>query len=269
LYPELPIDCFADETRELIDHYSARQPIEPEDEDEYIDNAIEELKNTPGYYDGQGTKGGHWYDQPEYVEIWIEKYALAPTFESFLKDRYVNIVVNKGYSSLSFLWDNCQRLREIQDTNGPEHVHVLYFGDFDPSGEDMDRSLQEYFELFDVDPDIFERVALTPDQISKYRIPLRPLKPKDSRRDSFEARHGNKAAEIDAFFATKPKAFEEMVQKAVDDYYDESIYEEMEKKYKTSIPVEELRDTHSRMFAKITDAFTPGWESKLCRRYHV
>lgn len=65
----------------------------------------------------------------------MEKFALAPIFESFLKYRYANIIVNKGYSSLSFLWDNCQRLHEKIRQFGVEHVHILYFGDFDPSGE--------------------------------------------------------------------------------------------------------------------------------------
>lgn len=70
LYPELPVDCFTDETRTLLDHYSDRKPVEPEDKDKYINRMIEQLKNAPNFYNGQGTRGGHWYNQPEYVEVW-------------------------------------------------------------------------------------------------------------------------------------------------------------------------------------------------------
>jgi hypothetical protein len=35
-----------------------------------------------------------WYKQPHYVEVWIEKHALADTFSFFLKGLDVRIIVN-------------------------------------------------------------------------------------------------------------------------------------------------------------------------------
>jgi hypothetical protein len=262
LYPKLPINCFADETRRLIDNHSDYEPTGVQDPDEYIDELIGAVKEGPEAYDGTGSTGGHWYNQPEYVEVWIEKQALAPTFESFLEYRYVNSVVNKGYSSLTFLWENTQRLKEKISKFGLEHVHVLYFGDFDPSGEDMDRSIKDYFEIFGVSSEIFERVALTPEQINEYGIPSRPIKPGDSRNASFKDKYGEEveASEIDAFFATKPKEFEDLVQKSVDDYYDQKIYDDLKEKYGKKPTSDELRQIHREMFDKITDAFSPGWD---------
>ncbi|MGH9977271.1 MAG: hypothetical protein ACRD8Z_15765 [Nitrososphaeraceae archaeon] len=264
LYPVLPIDCFADETRRLIDNYSAYKPTEVQDPDEYIDDAINALMNAPGEYDGKGTKGGRWYDQPEYVEVWIEKFALAPTFEKFLEDKDVNIVVNKGYSSLSFLWENIQRLKEKIKVGGAKHVHVLYFGDFDLSGEDMVRSLKKYFGRFKLSPDIIKKVALTEEQIRKHRIPLEPAKTSDKRYGSFEAQHGKNSAELDAFLATKPKVFEKLIQDSVDKgYFDQKVYDEMVKKYKTSTPLEELKKIHTKMLEKIDSAFSGLWDSQV------
>lgn len=277
LYPELPIDCFADETRRLMAHYEDDEPTEPgdptepEDPDEYIERVIKELKEAPGDYDPEGEEGepgevgGYWYDQPEYVEVWIEKFALAPTFESFLKNRHVNIAVNRGYSSLSFLWENCERLKEKIEKFGEENVHVLYFGDFDPSGEDMDRNYQDYFELFDIDPDIFERVALTEEQIQEYGIPLRPIKMKDSRANGWMLEHGNKAAELDAFLAVNADAFEEMVQKAVTDHWREDIYDQMVEDYEDVVnePENKYEKDIAGMIQKITEAFKPGWDNEF------
>jgi hypothetical protein len=39
-----------------------------------------------------------WHRQPHYVEVWIEKQALADAAQSFLKDKEMVIVVNKGYA---------------------------------------------------------------------------------------------------------------------------------------------------------------------------
>jgi hypothetical protein len=269
LYPKLPIDCFSDETREMSENYEDYEPTEPEspkDSDEYIDEKIKELKDAPENYDGIGTAGevgGHWYNQPEYVEVWIEKQALGPTFETFLKDRHVNIVVNKGYSSLTFLHENCVRLGDKLLEYEPENVHVLYFGDWDPSGEDMDRYIKDTFDFFDVDSDIFERVSITPKQIQEYNLPTRPLKAGDSRMNGFEEIHGDRATELDAFLAVNADAFEKMVQDSVDNYYDQDIYDDMEEKY--SEDPEEMNDTdldeaRKKMYTKITEAFKEGWD---------
>ena len=56
-YPKLPIDCFADETREIIDNFNDTDPTEPSipiDPDEYIERKIADLKNAPKNYTGVG-----------------------------------------------------------------------------------------------------------------------------------------------------------------------------------------------------------------------
>lgn len=78
-----------------------------------------------------------WQDQPGYVEAWLEKDALSGIFEGALSGYGVTLNVGRGY-------DGWSSLREAADRYGTgEGVTVLYFGDFDPSGEDMVRSLRE------------------------------------------------------------------------------------------------------------------------------
>ena len=101
-----------------------------------------------------------WRKQPYYVEVWLEKTALLSTFRNFLKDRHVRIIPNRGYSSWAFGYENFKRLKEMSqeyyfdaEWTGKEEdplrkvvkkkIKILYFGDYDPSGSDMDRFLKE------------------------------------------------------------------------------------------------------------------------------
>lgn len=74
--------------------------------------------------------------------------------------RDVRITVNRGYSGWSFLYENCMRLLEIKRSG--KEIHILYFGDFDPSGNDMDNALC-YISLGDID---LQRVAVIENELS-------------------------------------------------------------------------------------------------------
>ena len=148
-----------------------------------------------------------------------------------MEGRDVRIVVNKGYAGWTVLNENANRLFEVQLTQGDKQIHVLYFGDLDPSGEDMDRHLVEalsYFELYSYTVD-FERVAVTQDQIDEYGLPPTPEDSetldkldKESRKDGFIDKHGELiAVGLDALLAIVPDEFKKLVQESVDQYFDE------------------------------------------------
>jgi hypothetical protein len=127
-------DAIADEGRIVVCNFEDRY----ERPERYIQRGIDHIKEASSWY-----KVPRWYGQKHYVEVWIEKQALANTFESFLEDRDIRIVVNKGYASWSFLYENTNRLLKIHREYPYKHFHILYFGDFDPSGEYMDRHMNE------------------------------------------------------------------------------------------------------------------------------
>jgi len=65
----------------------------------------------------------------------------------------------------------------------PRKVHLYYiyqFGDHDPSGvlipQTIKRRLNEFCEKFDCPAPLFERVALTEEQIEEFNLPTRPTK---------------------------------------------------------------------------------------------
>lgn len=131
-----------------------------------------------------------WDSQPRYVEAWLEKDALSGIFEDVLDWYGMTLNVGRGYDG----WDsihNAARRYVGRD------VTVLYFGDFDPSGEDMVRSLQERLDRLGVEPEIV-KVALTMDDIERYNLPPNLTKKSDTRSAAFIARHGDVSVELDA-----------------------------------------------------------------------
>jgi hypothetical protein len=148
MYPKLGIDCFSDDSRLISGKYDDGKPeevIEPGEipsPDEYIQDAISELKEAPDNYEGVGEEGvdgkigGRWYNQPNYVEVWEEKNDLMRDFEIIFKGKGIKLRANKGYSSLVFLYECTEELKEVIETKKiePEYIYIEYFGDWDPSG---------------------------------------------------------------------------------------------------------------------------------------
>ncbi len=137
-----------------------------------------------------------WQDQPLYLECWCEKDALSGIFEDVLGPYGVTLNVGRGYDGWSSIKNAAGRYGDGTD------VSVLYFGDFDPSGEDISRSLAQ--RLADERlpgggsrPE-FVRCALTYEDIALYDLPPDFTKATDSRRDAFVARYGDVAVELDA-----------------------------------------------------------------------
>ncbi len=107
-----------------------------------------------------------WTDANCLVQIWLEKDALSGVLSPVTSRYDVPLMVARGYSSLSFLNDAAEAL------HGEDRpVYVYHFGDHDPSGvnaaETIDTTLRE---LSDAEIH-FQRVAVTTEQISRWRLP--------------------------------------------------------------------------------------------------
>ena len=114
-----------------------------------------------------------WYKQPDYVEVWVEKNALAGTLNSIINvagEREVRIVPTRGQESVTFAWENVGRLREKLSEG--KKVHIRYFGDLDPSGEAIEQELinkltVEPYHLENLD---FKRVGVTDEQRRNFKL---------------------------------------------------------------------------------------------------
>jgi hypothetical protein len=157
--------------------------------------------------------------QPEKVEVWIEKDALAQIVADVLAEWRPTIIVTRGYSPFTLLHEARERLRAKPAT-------ILYFGDHDPTGLDIYRDIAENLEPVAST----ERVALTEDQIAEYGLVPQITKDGDSRQAKFVERYGDAAYELDAL---PPDAFRDIVREAFEEHIDEeqvSLVAEREEK---------------------------------------
>ena len=224
----LPIDCFSDDTRQVIGNFPS--DFDYEEPETHVNRVVNVLRDFPAYYKNRVSR---WHNQPHHVEIWTEKKAMIRSFEYILKNREILIIPFGGYTSVTYHYDNCQRLKKIQDEL-KKKIHILYFGDVDPSGEDIQRDIEDKLKQYGVSNIDFKRIALTEDQITEFKLPealdaktLEKLN-NDTRSNGFKSDHNGKLfqVEVDALTAYAEPQFEKIVRTAVDQYFDEDIYEE-------------------------------------------
>lgn len=135
-----------------------------------------------------------WQGQDHYVELWVEKDALSGVLRPLARQFHVTMMVNKGYSSASAMYESGNRF--IREGDG-KLCYLLYLGDHDPSGEDMVRDVRDRLNLFGADLRV-KKIALTMEQVKKYRPPPNPAKVSDPRAQEYIDEHGAHSWEVDA-----------------------------------------------------------------------
>jgi hypothetical protein len=177
---DLPFDWIADSTRWM------RKPRTYSSMEAALQNTAEAYRRSL------------WDEQQAYVEIWTEKDALAGVLMQETSPWDVPLMVSKGFSSVTYLYEAAQ---SILAEDKPAYLY--YFGDHDPSGVHIDRAIERRLREFAPDADIhFERVAVRPEQIEEWNLPTRPTKKTDSRSRSFEG----DSVEVDAIPAADLRA---------------------------------------------------------------
>lgn len=162
-----------------------------------------------------------WKDQDNYVELWVEKDALAGVLAPMARKFHITLMVNKGYSSASAMYESAYRFKAQAD-DGKE-LHLLYLGDHDPSGEDMVRDISERLELFGAPLNV-DKIALTTPQVKKHHPPPNPAKLTDPRAPAYIAIHGDKSWEVDAL---PPKVLQSVIESSILQLVDMQLMEEV------------------------------------------
>jgi hypothetical protein len=229
----LPIDCFADHVRDIIDIDDIYETAE-----DFYDRGIDYYVNNIS----TNYKVPRWYNQPHYIEVWVEKDAIAGTLDSIINvsgNREVRIVPTRGQESVTFAWENMLRLKRKQSED--KKVHIRYFGDLDPSGEAIEKELinkltVEPYVLKDID---FKRIGVTNEQKEQFNLipnkdpdTINKLK-RDSNRFAFMQKYNLKSEEdlfqieVDALEAIAPTEFKTLVHESVDEFFDKVIYQDV------------------------------------------
>ena len=145
-----------------------------------------------------------WDDQDAYVEIWSEKDAISGVLSVVTHEWDVPLMISRGFASLSFLHSAAEAI-----TDNDKPTFIYYFGDHDPSGVQIDRTIESTLREFAPTADItFNRVAVTAEQIEEFNLPTRPTKKSDSRCKTFTG----ESVEVDAI---PPAKLREIANKCI------------------------------------------------------
>jgi len=116
-----------------------------------------------------------WAGQPDYIEVWCEKDALAGVLSDVTNEFDVPLYVSRGFASETYVYEAAQAIKRKG-----KPTYIYYFGDYDPSGvaarNDVRRKLASMGARVN-----FEAAAVTPDQVTRWSLPTRPTKKTDSR----------------------------------------------------------------------------------------
>jgi hypothetical protein len=172
-----------------------------------------------------------WNEQEYYVELWTEKDAISSVISPITDKYQVPIVINRGYSSASSMYESAQRFLEHSD----KRIILLYLGDHDPSGLDMDRDIKARLQEFGVGLEVV-RIGLTFEQVQEYNPPKNPTKMKDTRATDYVQKYGHSCWEVDSL---NPEILQGLIEENILQFLDLNKYEQVKQKEQEDL--QELR----------------------------
>jgi hypothetical protein len=204
----IEFDDIMDRERESVGRTMAEQtdPISA------AETAFEQMKAWAKSY-----HKNRWENQDTYLEVFIEKKALQGVFERPCQRYQVAMNPCKGYPSLTFLYDSYRRFREY---DGEKRLIILYFGDHDPSGDDIPRSIKFNLGKMGVDVGI-DRIALNKDQVIEWELPPAPTKTTDTRSGNWD---GLGQVELDS---VEPNKIKSLCEDAILKYFDDDLFQDL------------------------------------------
>jgi hypothetical protein len=215
----IPWDAFEDRARTFHKEPLPRYNISEEDPKEALKSWFTYALN-PRVSDQYNLS--KWKGQPYFVELWVERDALAGFLSPLCETLGVGLVVSRGYTSYTFKQEAMKRFREVQE-NGKDPV-LLYLGDLDPSGYDIYRCLEDEIDEVEV-----KRIGLHREDVSQFSLVPNPIKDTDRRTKGFKKRYpelGDSVYELDAL---PPGELIDRARRSILKYFDTDIEEENKK----------------------------------------
>lgn len=218
--------------------------------EELIDRKVDSLVESQlegSYYSSEGR-------QPYLCEVWVEKTTMTDVLDPVTRRYAANLQEGKGESSIRMALNLVNRVRNLKRKGFMKPVRIFYISDFDPHGRNMPKSMARHLEFFiresvgfDMDVKV-KALALTEGQCREYELPRTPVS--DERMlGKWETRYGEGRTELDALEAQQPGLLEQIVEEALEEYYDS----EMDKK---------VRHAEQNLKSEIEDAITEEIEKK-------
>jgi hypothetical protein len=194
----------------------------------------------------------YWQDQPCHIEIWCEKDAVTGSIEEVREEFGLIVEAQRGFTSTTNVGIVTERL--LRHYKAGKQIIVLYLGDWDPSGAEIEADVRRRVKLAAERMDGFgfefklQRVAIFKEDIADFNLPPLKVKPADSRAPRFVLAHGDQAVELDALPPTELRA---RLRKAIDSVIDHAAWD------RASMVEEVQRDT-CRRYAGVFKSMMDG-----------
>jgi len=198
----LPEDAFADRLREVD------KPPSWDDLSDFMETVKESYKKSK------------WNNQATYVETWTEKDALRGVISPITYEYDVPLLVVRGQVSRTAIYESYKRF--AQKVKEGKECYLFYFGDFDPSGISIYKSLVDRIRNFGAYGALikFERIALTREQIETYGLPQDPAKTSDPNYKKFVRSYGDNVVELDAL---PPDVLRDFIRESIESEIDAEL----------------------------------------------
>ena len=197
---DVPVNCLEDRSRRIL----GRGDVGYDSAEDYLKQKLSSLQDS-----WKGFTMPMWEEQPVYVLISLEKDALSRLVSRVANQYSVRTFPTRGYPSFSYV----QIMANYMQTRlAGKPTVLLYFGDFDPSGVDIERDLEDRLSRYGAKDFKVKRIALTAEQIRHYDLPPMPVKRSDARAESFMATHGDRSVELDAL---DPNLLQDVVKNSI------------------------------------------------------
>ena len=164
-----------------------------------------------------------WEHLYGHVCVLVEKDTVFGVIAETCDQLRVPIWVSRGYCSLSFCHEIATDWARLD-----RPVHVLYIGDHDPSGVNIEESYQERLTKYAGNLPDWERLAITRADLDRDDIVRIPVNEKDRRTPKYKERFGiSDGTEVEAL---EPHELRDRVREAVEQHIDRDVWQELEER---------------------------------------
>jgi hypothetical protein len=156
-----------------------------------------------------------WARQNDYLEVFVEKDAMAGVIEPVTQQFDIHLNVIRGQVSETFAWNIAAVWQQIS-----KPIYAYYLGDHDPSGLEIESTLRRKLLEFTGREIRWKRLAVTKAQFKRKDILGFPVKRSGapSRWRSYIKAYGDRCVEVDAL---EPNEIRALVKTAIEGHIDE------------------------------------------------
>jgi len=184
----------------------------------------------------------NWQDQSHHVEIWVEKDAVVGSINELSEEYAITVRAIRGFSSTTAAHDISKLFAQIE-----KRILVLYLGDHDPSGQDIERDIYDRVCCEATGPFEIKRLAIHAADIRKFNLPPLLVKEKDTRSKAFIRQHGNDCVELDAL---PPDELRRRIRETVESVIDRQAWDR-------AVLLEESQRETTKRFAETLRSLPP------------